>query len=91
MLLGLERGERVGPKTLAQVENALGWPAGWTHRFLAGEVSEPPADEPPAPNADVTDDDLLEAISDARRRLAEIEEQIRHRGGGPRQPHDLRR
>lgn len=49
MLLGLERGEHVGPKTLAKVEAALGWPVGWTHRILAGEADGPPPTTPATP------------------------------------------
>jgi hypothetical protein len=40
VLLGLERGEAVGPNTLALVENALGKAPGWAHRFMAGAEEE---------------------------------------------------
>lgn len=37
MLLGLERGEQVGPRTLALIEGVLQKQPGWAHRYLAGE------------------------------------------------------
>jgi hypothetical protein len=42
VLLGLERGEPTGGRTLLLVEEALDWPSGWTDRILTGEVSGPP-------------------------------------------------
>jgi hypothetical protein len=42
VLLGLERGEPTGGRTLLLVEEALGWPAGWTDRILTGQADGPP-------------------------------------------------
>lgn len=38
VLLGLERGERVGTSTLHLIEDALGWPRGGCFRILTGGV-----------------------------------------------------
>ncbi len=54
--LGLERGEPTGPRTLMLIEDALGWPAGWTSKILSGEADgEPTVTEQnpqPAPEID---------------------------------------
>lgn len=86
MLLGLERGEHVGPKTLTKVEDTLGWPVGWSHRILTGEVvGAPPEDEPFVRHkggdamSTVVMADLLLEIRELRR---EVNELRRDRGEG---------
>lgn len=48
VLLGLERGERQGRKTLEAVELALEWPAGKAHRILFGSSDDDETEEPAA-------------------------------------------
>jgi hypothetical protein len=90
-LLGLERGEQVGRKTLLLVEAALDWPAGWCERYLAGQESGQP-EEPPAEAVTITDDELLMKIEQLRTLADSLEADVRKRGGGGRRdPHNLRR
>jgi hypothetical protein len=48
VLLGLERGEPTGRRTLLMIEEALDWPAGWCDLILAGEQFGPPDASPRA-------------------------------------------
>jgi hypothetical protein len=75
MLLGLERGEQVGPKTLTLIEQALGKSPGWAYRYLSGQEPEtvgPAADpEPYAARGPLLEDASLDAL------LAEIARRAR--------------
>jgi hypothetical protein len=48
VVLGLERGEPTGRRTLLMVEEALDWPLGWCDLILTGKETGPPTDAPPA-------------------------------------------
>lgn len=66
MLLGLERGERVGRGTLEAIEAALEWPTGHSHAVLSGAVVTAfpvSAAGPSAELAALTDDQLIAELS----------------------------
>jgi hypothetical protein len=82
VLLGLERGEQVGTKTLAKIEQELGWPVGWSQRVLAGEVVGLPSEDTLPPAMGLTTDDLLVLIRRQREELAVMERALQQRAGG---------
>ena len=78
-LSGLERGEKVGPDVLIDIERVFGWPDGWCERILDGKADGPP----PSASADgvrdrtnitleaATLDELLDEIASRRRTVAD--------------------
>lgn len=47
VLLGLERGEPTGAKTLRRIEEVLHWPPGYADRILEDQSADPAPDMPP--------------------------------------------
>lgn len=65
VLLGLERGEPVGQRTLRLIEDALGWDAGEASRALAGHA-DPPSQRARGGTAspeDLSDEQLLAEVA----------------------------
>lgn len=84
VLLGLERGEPTGRKTLSKIETVLGWPVGWSHRILAGEVVGPPpetggyvTDATDRRPSQASNEDIMRMIDRARDDLEELRRMVR--------------
>ncbi len=78
ILLGLERGEHVGPKTLTLVAEALGWPTGKPYDILNGRLAEQSFVASPGPVAEqtVTEQAILDRLDEIAQRVAEIERRL---------------